>query len=221
MTMNRLFGGAACQCSGFPDFHTRHSSTCDAERRPQRRARARVVRRRIVLVRGDLALAGKRPERHLGAEPADHLAGSRRLSAARSGSARWADRLRRAFLLRHDPHGGRRAREGLGPGLCRGPGPGRGGGLYGAGQGLSDPASKRRNRLRWRRGPAHRSGLPPRFAGDLPEPKAKLLYAVQEPFHKALLTGKTTHAAWHSKPSYYAVSTEDRNHQPGSAAVHG
>jgi len=34
------------------------------------------------------------------------------------------------------------------------------------------------------------------FAGDLPEAKAKVLYAVQEPFHKALLTGKTTHAAW-------------------------
>src|SRR6202048_5556054 len=33
------------------------------------------------------------------------------------------------------------------------------------------------------------------FAGDLPEAKAKVLYAVQEPFQKALLTGKTTHAA--------------------------
>jgi pimeloyl-ACP methyl ester carboxylesterase len=36
------------------------------------------------------------------------------------------------------------------------------------------------------------------FAGDLPEPKAKVLYAVQEPFQKALLTGKTTQAAWRS-----------------------
>jgi len=25
---------------------------------------------------------------------------------------------------------------------------------------------------------------------------------VQEPFHKALLSGKTTNAAWRSKPSY-------------------
>jgi pimeloyl-ACP methyl ester carboxylesterase len=32
------------------------------------------------------------------------------------------------------------------------------------------------------------------FAGDLPEAKAKVLYAVQEPFHKALLAGKTTPA---------------------------
>src|SRR6202451_1532097 len=48
------------------------------------------------------------------------------------------------------------------------------------------------------------------FAGDLPEAKAKVLYAVQEPFQKALLTGRTTQAAWRSKPSFYAVSTEDR-----------
>jgi pimeloyl-ACP methyl ester carboxylesterase len=52
------------------------------------------------------------------------------------------------------------------------------------------------------------------FAGDLPEAKAKALYAVQEPFHKALLSGKTTHAAWRSKPSYYAVSTHDRTINP-------
>src|SRR6516164_2552559 len=52
------------------------------------------------------------------------------------------------------------------------------------------------------------------FAGDLPPAKARVLYAVQEPFHKALLTGKTTQAAWRSKPSYYAVSTEDRTINP-------
>jgi pimeloyl-ACP methyl ester carboxylesterase len=52
------------------------------------------------------------------------------------------------------------------------------------------------------------------FAGDLPEAKAKVLYAVQWPFHKALLSGKTTHAAWRSKPSFYAVSTEDRTINP-------
>jgi pimeloyl-ACP methyl ester carboxylesterase len=52
------------------------------------------------------------------------------------------------------------------------------------------------------------------FAGDLPEAKAKALYAVQWPFHKTLLTGKTTHAAWRSKPSWYAVSTEDRTINP-------
>src|SRR5579859_3459185 len=52
------------------------------------------------------------------------------------------------------------------------------------------------------------------FAGDLPEARARVLYAVQQPFHKALLTGKTNHAAWRSKPSFYAVSTEDRTINP-------
>lgn len=52
------------------------------------------------------------------------------------------------------------------------------------------------------------------FAGDLPEARAKVLYAVQQPFRKTLLEGRTTHAAWRSKPSYYAVSTDDRTINP-------
>jgi pimeloyl-ACP methyl ester carboxylesterase len=52
------------------------------------------------------------------------------------------------------------------------------------------------------------------FAGDLPETKARVLYAVQPPFKKALLTGKTTNAAWRSKPSFYAVSKNDRTINP-------
>jgi pimeloyl-ACP methyl ester carboxylesterase len=52
------------------------------------------------------------------------------------------------------------------------------------------------------------------FAGDLPAEKARVLYAVQAPFKRALLAGKTTHAAWRSKPSWYAVSTEDRTINP-------
>jgi pimeloyl-ACP methyl ester carboxylesterase len=52
------------------------------------------------------------------------------------------------------------------------------------------------------------------FAGDLPEAKSRVLYAVQQPFQKALLTGRTTQAAWRSKPSFYAVSTEDRTIDP-------
>jgi len=52
------------------------------------------------------------------------------------------------------------------------------------------------------------------FAGDLPEARARVLYAVQQPFHRALLTGKTKHAAWRAKPSFYAVSTEDRTINP-------
>ena len=52
------------------------------------------------------------------------------------------------------------------------------------------------------------------FAGDLPTVQAKVLYAVQQPFHKALLAGRTQHAAWRLKPSFYAVSTEDRTINP-------
>ncbi len=52
------------------------------------------------------------------------------------------------------------------------------------------------------------------FAGDLPAERARVLFAVQQPFHRALLAGKTGQAAWRSKPSYYAVSTEDRTIDP-------
>jgi hypothetical protein len=48
------------------------------------------------------------------------------------------------------------------------------------------------------------------FAGDLPADRARVLYAVQAPFKRTLLADKTTHAAWRSKPTWYAVSTEDR-----------
>src|SRR5215470_6996684 len=52
------------------------------------------------------------------------------------------------------------------------------------------------------------------FAGDLPADKARVLYAVQAPFKRTLLADKTTQAAWRSKPSWYAVSTEDRTINP-------
>jgi pimeloyl-ACP methyl ester carboxylesterase len=52
------------------------------------------------------------------------------------------------------------------------------------------------------------------FAGDLPQAKARALFAVQWPFNRALLAGKTAQAAWRSKPSWYAVSTEDRTINP-------
>ena len=52
------------------------------------------------------------------------------------------------------------------------------------------------------------------FAGDVPKEKARVLYAVQQPFHKGLVAEKTTQAAWHTKPSFYAVSTEDRTINP-------
>lgn len=52
------------------------------------------------------------------------------------------------------------------------------------------------------------------FAGDLPAARARALFAVQQPFRRALLTGRARQAAWRSRPSFYAVSTEDRTINP-------
>ncbi len=52
------------------------------------------------------------------------------------------------------------------------------------------------------------------FAGDLPRDRARVLYAVQQPFRRSLTAERTTEAAWRSKPSFYAVSTEDRTINP-------
>ena len=52
------------------------------------------------------------------------------------------------------------------------------------------------------------------FAGDVPTAQAKVLYAVQEPFQKTLLAGRTSVAAWRHKPSFYAVSSQDRTINP-------
>jgi len=52
------------------------------------------------------------------------------------------------------------------------------------------------------------------FAGDLPPEEARVLYAVQQPFKKSLTTEKTTNAAWRTKPTFYAVSSQDRTINP-------
>jgi pimeloyl-ACP methyl ester carboxylesterase len=52
------------------------------------------------------------------------------------------------------------------------------------------------------------------FAGDLPPKEARIYYAVQQPFNKSLTTEKTTNAAWRAKPTFYAVSTQDRTINP-------
>jgi pimeloyl-ACP methyl ester carboxylesterase len=52
------------------------------------------------------------------------------------------------------------------------------------------------------------------FAGDLPTAEAEAYYAVQQPVGKAITTAKTTVAAWRDKPTWYAVSTEDRTINP-------
>jgi pimeloyl-ACP methyl ester carboxylesterase len=52
------------------------------------------------------------------------------------------------------------------------------------------------------------------FAGDLPPEEARILYAIQQPFKKSLTTERTTNAAWRAKPTFYAVSTQDRTINP-------
>jgi len=52
------------------------------------------------------------------------------------------------------------------------------------------------------------------FANGIERKKAEVLYAVQEPTAASLFGGRTTAAAWHSKPSWYAVSKQDQTINP-------
>lgn len=52
------------------------------------------------------------------------------------------------------------------------------------------------------------------FAGDVDPVKARALYAVQAPVSDRLFSAKVTKAAWREKPSFYAVSSNDRTINP-------
>jgi pimeloyl-ACP methyl ester carboxylesterase len=52
------------------------------------------------------------------------------------------------------------------------------------------------------------------FANGVDRKKAEVLYAVQEPTAASLMGERTTAAAWHSKPSWYAVSKLDQTINP-------
>ena len=52
------------------------------------------------------------------------------------------------------------------------------------------------------------------FANGVEPAKAKVLYAVQWPTAASIFAGKTTAAAWRSKPSRYAVSKQDQTINP-------
>src|ERR1700716_3240939 len=52
------------------------------------------------------------------------------------------------------------------------------------------------------------------FANGVERKKAEVLYAVQEPTAASLLSERTTAAAWHSKPAWYAVSKLDQAINP-------
>ena len=52
------------------------------------------------------------------------------------------------------------------------------------------------------------------FAGDLDPVRGRALYAIQGRISTALFASKTTQAAWKTKPTWYAVSTQDRTTSP-------
>jgi pimeloyl-ACP methyl ester carboxylesterase len=52
------------------------------------------------------------------------------------------------------------------------------------------------------------------FASDVPHDKAMQLFAEQQPIAKTLFGERTTAAAWHTKPSWYAVSSQDQTINP-------
>lgn len=52
------------------------------------------------------------------------------------------------------------------------------------------------------------------FAGDVPHAKALAMFATQQPIAKTLFSDRNTAAAWHTKPSWYAVSTLDQTTSP-------
>jgi pimeloyl-ACP methyl ester carboxylesterase len=52
------------------------------------------------------------------------------------------------------------------------------------------------------------------FANGVPHAQAEVLYAEQQPAAASLFGGRTTVAAWHSKPTWYAVSKLDQTINP-------
>jgi pimeloyl-ACP methyl ester carboxylesterase len=52
------------------------------------------------------------------------------------------------------------------------------------------------------------------FANGVPRDQAEVLFAVQQPTAASLFNDRTTAAAWHTKPSWYAVSKLDETISP-------
>ncbi len=52
------------------------------------------------------------------------------------------------------------------------------------------------------------------FANGVPHQRAEVLYAEQQPTAASLFGDRTTAAAWHTKPSFYAVSKDDQTISP-------
>ena len=123
-TNGRLLGHLASAGYAPGDIDMWQRRRCAARAQcAKRSARARPVRRRVILVRGDCTTAGSRAQRHGGVKPPDDAAGSGSFGPARAGAPGWSDGSGRTFLFRHDRNRGRYTSERVGPCLCGGPAP--------------------------------------------------------------------------------------------------
>ena len=52
------------------------------------------------------------------------------------------------------------------------------------------------------------------FCADLPKDEAEFMYASQGQFYAQAIAGKITEAAWHTKPTYGIVATQDKSINP-------
>jgi pimeloyl-ACP methyl ester carboxylesterase len=63
------------------------------------------------------------------------------------------------------------------------------------------------------------AALPRVFAGDLPAVEGKALVAHQLPLNSAVFGTEATVAAWHDKPTFYAISAKDQMILPEAEAM--
>jgi pimeloyl-ACP methyl ester carboxylesterase len=63
------------------------------------------------------------------------------------------------------------------------------------------------------------AALPRVFAGDLPAAEGKALVAHQLPLNSAVFGTEATVAAWHDKPTFYAISAKDQMIPPEAEAM--
>jgi hypothetical protein len=167
-----------------------------------------------MLVRGDCTIAGGGAQRYIRAKPSDDLAGSGCLGRASAGTAGWPDSSGRAFLFGNDCHRSGHASKCFGPCLCAARAPDAEEDYAALAKKFPTPPASAGIIFDGDEGRLSEEAFLRDFAGDLPKAKARVLYAVQEPFQKALLTARTGRAAWRFKPNFYAVSTEDRTINP-------
>src|ERR1700728_4803624 len=124
--------------------HLEASHDLDGEHQPERRACPWRIRRRLLLVRGDQAPAGRGGHRHSGAEPADIAGGRRRAHSPRPDAASRARDSGGSFVRRHRHHRSRDSSRGGRAGVYRGAGSRRGRGLRGARRQVPSAAGQRR-----------------------------------------------------------------------------